>query len=174
MRWISIKQLIGSRPAVLLAVAVVAAALGGSIAWATIPDAAGVIHACYGGKGALRVIDTAVESCKLGETPLAWNVQGQPGLSGVENVVVHSQPNVPDGPAFNSATAQCPAGKRVIGGGGAVWPLAPFPPMPVALVASLPTSNASGWGWFAAGSEISPTDDVWHVEAVAICANAAP
>jgi hypothetical protein len=174
MKRIPVTRLTRSRTVVLLAVAVVAAAVGGSIAWATIPDAGGVIHACYGGKGALRVIDDSIDSCKPTETALAWNVQGQPGLSGVENVVVHSDPNVPNGPAFNWATAQCPAGKRVIGGGGAVWPLAPFPPMPVALVASLPTSNATGWGWFAAGSEMSPTDAEWHVEAVAICANVGP
>jgi hypothetical protein len=87
---------------------------------------------------------------------------------------VHSQPNVPAGPAFNWAQASCPAGKRVIGGGGSIQPPTQFPPLPVALVSSLPSFGADGWSWFAAGAEMSPTDAEWHVEAVAICANVAP
>lgn len=55
-------------------VALVAAAvlaIGGGIAWATIPGSDGVIHACYkNSNGALRAIDTASSSCNPSETPI--------------------------------------------------------------------------------------------------------
>jgi hypothetical protein len=50
---------------------------------ATIPDAAGVIHGCYSRPGSnLYVIDSAVGTCKNGDTALTWNVQGPPGPAG--------------------------------------------------------------------------------------------
>jgi hypothetical protein len=50
---------------------------------ATIPDAAGVIHGCYSRPGAaLYVIDSAVSTCKNGDTALTWSVQGPPGPAG--------------------------------------------------------------------------------------------
>jgi hypothetical protein len=52
-------------------------------ALAAIPDAAGVIHACYNlVNGSLRVIDPASGSCRTGEAPLQWGVQGAPGAPG--------------------------------------------------------------------------------------------
>jgi hypothetical protein len=56
----------------------------GGIAWAAIPDSAGVIHGCYANKGgALRVIDTATTtSCKSTEQSLTWNQQGIQGPAG--------------------------------------------------------------------------------------------
>jgi hypothetical protein len=53
----------------------------GGIAYATIPDAGGVIHGCYkNSNGALRVIDTgAGATCSAAETALAWNQTGPPG-----------------------------------------------------------------------------------------------
>jgi hypothetical protein len=63
--------------------AAVAALVVGGIAFATIPDASGVIHVCYmKSGGALRVIDDGVTNCKQGETALEWNVQGVPGPPG--------------------------------------------------------------------------------------------
>lgn len=54
---------------------------GGGIAYATIPDASGVVHGCYkNGNGALRVIDTGAGAhCTPAETPLDWNQTGPPG-----------------------------------------------------------------------------------------------
>jgi len=50
---------------------------------ATIPDAAGVIHGCYSKPGSnLYVVDSAVSTCKNGDTALTWNVQGPPGPVG--------------------------------------------------------------------------------------------
>jgi hypothetical protein len=54
---------------------VVLLAVGGSIAWATIPDSSGVVHACYKKNGDLRVIDPSASKadqsqCKHDETAL--------------------------------------------------------------------------------------------------------
>jgi hypothetical protein len=51
---------------------------------AGIPDADGVIHACYKTQnGTLRVIDDAVETCDArNETPLNWNQTGPQGPPG--------------------------------------------------------------------------------------------
>jgi hypothetical protein len=51
------------------------AALGGGIAYAAIPDAAGVIHGCRTlAGGTLRVIDSeAGQTCRSSEAALNWN-----------------------------------------------------------------------------------------------------
>jgi len=67
-----------------------AGVLAGGIAFATIPDASGVIHGCYmKNGGTIRVIDDGVTKCAQNETALTWNntgprgPQGVPGLQGV-------------------------------------------------------------------------------------------
>lgn len=61
----------------------VAAALSAGLAWASVPDAAGVIHGCYDGKGALRVVDAETgRACKRKETALAWSERGPKGDRG--------------------------------------------------------------------------------------------
>jgi hypothetical protein len=55
-------------------------ALAAGAAYATIPDAQGVIHACYKASGQLRVTDAG--SCGSGENALAWNQTGPPGPPG--------------------------------------------------------------------------------------------
>ena len=57
----------------------IAAVLGG-VAAASIPDSAGVIHACYTrSSGALRIADTT--ACTSKETALSWNNVGPAGLT---------------------------------------------------------------------------------------------
>jgi hypothetical protein len=69
--------------AITMAVVVLLLA-GVGIAYATIPDSNGVIHACYQTlKGSLRVVDST-ESCSNGEAPLSWNQTGPPGPPGVQ------------------------------------------------------------------------------------------
>jgi hypothetical protein len=65
-----------------LAAAAIVAAVAAAAAYASIPDAAGVIHSCYASDDSLRVIDSSNASCKSKETPLAWNVQGPKGSTG--------------------------------------------------------------------------------------------
>jgi hypothetical protein len=69
----------------IVALAVIAALTLAGIAYASIPDSAGVIHGCYSNKdGSLRVIDSgaggACDSKK--ETPLNWNQKGPTGARG--------------------------------------------------------------------------------------------
>jgi len=53
----------------------------GSVAYAAIPDAVGVVHGCYnkGGllqdKGALRVVQSG-EKCRANELAMTWNQTG--------------------------------------------------------------------------------------------------
>ena len=55
----------------------VAVALAVGAVYATIPDAGGVIHGCYGRSGGgLRVIDDSVTACKPNETALEWSAGG--------------------------------------------------------------------------------------------------
>jgi hypothetical protein len=56
----------------------------GVVAYAAIPDEAGVISACYQQpSGQLRVIDAAAgESCRRNELPLSWNQKGPKGDPG--------------------------------------------------------------------------------------------
>ena len=68
---------------VTLIVIAAGAMVGTGVAFATIPDAGGTIHACFARSGgSLRVIDAGVTNCKSGEISLNWNTQGAPGPAG--------------------------------------------------------------------------------------------
>jgi hypothetical protein len=55
----------------------------GLVAWASVPDEDGVIHACYvKSSGEVRVIDPDLTSCRRGENPIEWSVQGSGGEPG--------------------------------------------------------------------------------------------
>lgn len=62
--------------------AVVALAMGAGIAYATIPDANGVIHGCISPSGLLTVIDDATAQCGTNEKAISWNETGPPGRDG--------------------------------------------------------------------------------------------
>lgn len=97
--------------------AVVLAVAGIGIAQASIPDSSGVIHACYKipvpAHGTnLQVIDTgAGGSCASGFAAVTWNA----GPPAVQIVTATAQP--PGFPTNNQATATCPSGTVVTGGG---------------------------------------------------------
>jgi hypothetical protein len=58
----------------LLTIAIAFAAIGGGVAFASIPDSAGVIHGCRNGaSGLLRVIDDGTGRCTPEETALNWS-----------------------------------------------------------------------------------------------------
>ena len=66
-------------------VVVSGAVLAGGVAYATVPDAGGVIHGCYGKRdGALRAVDTgAGGACSAAkENVLTWSQTGPPGADG--------------------------------------------------------------------------------------------
>jgi hypothetical protein len=141
-----------------------AALLVGSFAWAAIPDSSGVIHACYlKSGGALRVIDSAVATCKTQETPLDWNQAGQPG--GVSGYQIVSSDPVTLGPGESGeAQVACPEGTRAIGGGYITGPF-------VNVTSVIPAGG--GTVWSAAGRNESQSDSD-ALRARAVCANVTP
>jgi hypothetical protein len=75
-----------TRPA-LAALAIAGALVVAGVAYATIPDAGGVIHGCYKksspNQGTLRVIDTdKAQACSNSETPINWSQTGPQGPQG--------------------------------------------------------------------------------------------
>lgn len=72
--------------------------VAGTVAFATIPDSAGVIHGCFRTQtGQLRVIDTATQQCLPTETAISWNQVGPQGPQGPVG------PQGPPGPSQGSA-----------------------------------------------------------------------
>ena len=125
------------------------------VAVASIPDAGGVINGCYlKSGGTIRVIDASVTSCKASETAISWNqtgpmgpigltgppgpkgedglqgvqgIQGVPGASGVSGYeLIRSAISTVTPGQLGSAFAECPAGKKPVGGGYGVNGPPPF------------------------------------------------
>src|SRR5262249_34402941 len=88
-----------------LAVITILVLIGVVAMYATIPDASGVIHACFNKSGgsSIRVIDNSVTKCGSNEIELDWNVTGPQGPAGPQG------PTGPAGPSHAYATS---------GGGG--------------------------------------------------------
>jgi hypothetical protein len=79
------QKIIRTRRGVLITAASIAVlAIAAGVAYATIPDASGVIHGCYAkANGQLRVINTdAGGKCVSSEMPLNWNQTGPQGPAG--------------------------------------------------------------------------------------------
>jgi collagen triple helix repeat protein len=168
-----------------IAAGVVAGAI--DVVRAMIPDAGGVIHACYQNTtGVLRVAENG-SSCRLGETALAWSQtdpqgprgltgpaglqgaqgpmgpagaqgpQGPVGLTGPKGPEGIPGPEGPSGPitglervqvnapfdttATKEVQADCPAGKKVVGGGYTYF----FGGPPIPLDTNLPTLDLGSW-----------------------------
>ena len=82
-----------------LALIVVGALAAAGVAYATIPDSSGLIHACYKkSDSALRVIDSSTDSCNKNETALSWTAQGTPGPIGPQGPAGPAGPAGPQGP----------------------------------------------------------------------------
>ena len=90
--------------------------------------------------------------------------KGSTGLSGVE--IVHVA-----GPAqsviFTVVSAECPAGKRIIGGGAHTFPLGGAFYDDIAIVSSYPITPTR---WQAVASEVNATAGNWTLTVYAICA----
>jgi Collagen triple helix repeat (20 copies) len=94
-------------------VVVVAIAVGG-IAYASIPDANGVIHGCYRKTtGDLIVIDSGGKGCEEGWKPLDWNQPGQTGPTG---------PTGATGPTGTTGATGATGATGVTGATGATGP----------------------------------------------------
>jgi hypothetical protein len=102
-------------------------ALAAGAAYATIPDAQGVIHACYDNQsGQARIVDTTPNSlpkgCGAKETAISWNQTGPAGPPGVLGfyTVENGIDVPPHGDEFESL--ECDPGDRATGGGYAAEP----------------------------------------------------
>ena len=89
--------------------ALVAAAIAGGVAYATIPDSNGVIHGCYqSSSGVLRVIGTSPTvgggKCSSTEKPLDWNQKGPTGAKGATGAKGPSGPKGERGPTGSNGT----------------------------------------------------------------------
>ena len=70
-----------SRRVVLLGVG--ALTLAGGLAYASIPDSDGTIHACLlTSLEQVRIIDPSQQQCRSNETPISWNQKGPKGDTG--------------------------------------------------------------------------------------------
>ena len=85
----SMRFLPSGRVRLTVLVAVVVGLTAGGVAYASIPDANGVIHGCYSPNGAkstggspLKIIDSASASCSNGEQAITWNQKGPTGARG--------------------------------------------------------------------------------------------
>src|SRR2546421_432615 len=82
--------------------AVVGLALASGVAYATIPDSGGVIHACMLNKiGTVRIIDPSQgQKCSASlETPIDWNQKGGAGARGPTGSAGTNGSRGPTGPA---------------------------------------------------------------------------
>jgi hypothetical protein len=100
---------------------------------------------------------------------------GEPGPPGVANVTTVSARSDGNSDATRLATATCPAGARVVGGGAELphqfvsTPFGSFelPPPDVVISVSRPSGTT---GWVARAYEVNPTDLQWHLSVYALCA----
>src|SRR5262245_25405001 len=77
-----------------------------AVAYASIPDSSGVIHACYGNSGALKVIDpSAGGACGHSETAISWS---QTAPAGPQGPAGDPGPQGPAGPAGPPGPATAP------------------------------------------------------------------
>ena len=95
--------------------------------------------------------------------------QGPAGLSGVE-VVMADGNVITVSPGISSATASCPEGKVVLGGGVAMGNL--FGSVNSQSVRTSAPVTTSPQGWF--GELEADVSDDWGARVFAICGNAAP
>jgi hypothetical protein len=134
----------------------------GTIAWAAIPSADGVIHACYkNASGTLRVVDTATDTCSGNETPISWNQ----GLRGWEVKVAGSESNSDQS---KSVVITCPPGKNLLGGGARLFP------NNVPEIALTINAPAFPDQWVVGAHEVVPTDHDWSLDGYVLCANLTP
>ncbi len=91
----------------------------------------------------------------------AAGAAGAPGVSGLQVV---ADTTATDSSSPKSVTASCPAGKRAVGGGGALLTNSG----PLAIRQSVPTANDNGWT--ATAAETAAYGGGWALRAYALCA----
>jgi hypothetical protein len=89
---------------------------------------------------------------------------GQTGPPGVSARQVTYATSANDSSSFKTASATCPAGKQMLGGGAAITPAGAT--VPVALT----SSYFNGTAWVGSARETSAYSGSWIVNVIAICA----
>jgi hypothetical protein len=97
--------------------------------------------------------------------PGAPGAQGNPGQNGVSGLEIVFENTLNNSDTQKSVMATCPAGKKVIAGGGYAYTGAAFPDQ-VAIVASFPTNSH----WRVVAHELDAFAGAWYLRAYAICA----
>jgi hypothetical protein len=99
--------------------------------------------------------------------PGAPGAQGAPGQNGVSGLELVFENTLNNSDTQKSVLATCPAGKKVIAGGGYAWaPGVGVFPDQVAIVASFPT----GIHWRVVAHETDVFVGAWYLRAYAVCA----
>src|SRR5260370_9548036 len=114
-----------------------ALAFGVGLALASIPDAGGVIHACYKTvQGQTRIVTSAAD-CNPSETAIQWNQTGPQGVVGPTGPQGPTGATGPTGPAGPAATSAIHFNRN--------FQDVPLPPFPAAPVATLAPPTGSYW-----------------------------
>ena len=148
--------------------------IGGGIAIADIPSGDGTITACMlKPGGTIRLINAeGGATCKKTEEKVEWSVAGQDGADGVSGYEIVTRDKVP-GIGFLGEGAQCPEGKKVVGGGATAIDENGHP-VTVNIfdtLASRPLTDGTGWSASWTLTESSFGNDV---RVYAICVTALP
>jgi hypothetical protein len=127
---------LGRRTFLLTVAGALALAVAGGVAYATIPDANGVVHICVAANGGVRAIDSGTakksdQACKSNEQVVDVNQKGQPGPIGAQGpkgdtgATGATGATGPAGPAgaTGPAGAQGPQGATGPPGPGGTWGL---------------------------------------------------
>lgn len=107
-----------------------------------------LIHACVGRSGFVKIVG-ADDTCRRGQLALDWNAEGMLGSPGADGTDGATNVTVVHGVATGSAVRVfCPAGTKVVGGGGYVQgtTLALMQNHPIdATGANATTATLAGW-----------------------------
>ena len=90
--------------------------------------------------------------------------QGAAGAPGISGRQLAAATSANDSSSFKTASAACPAGKQMLGGGVAITPAGAS--VPVAIT----TSYFNGTAWVGSARETSAFAGSWVVNVIAICA----
>jgi hypothetical protein len=108
-----LRTFIGRRSRRLVITVAALFAVAGGVAYATIPDAAGVYTACkLNALGTIRLIDPSgpatslLSHCTALETSITWSHTGPQGIQGIQGTQGIQGPQGPEGPAGAAAPTQ--------------------------------------------------------------------
>jgi hypothetical protein len=149
--------------------AVAAIAIAG-VSYAAIPSSGGVISACKAKDGGIKLIDKeAGQNCSASQQLVEWNKQGQSGVSGYEEVAASTATN---SAGDKTLFANCPAGKKIVGGGAGVYgewtAQGQILVDGVGLIMDHPFNDT---GWVAKAEEFVPTANGWYLFIKIVCAD---